>query len=318
MPRINIEDSLFRDNRFFTLLIKLKSRDLAIGVLVSAWLVAQDFWKLNQNGIPKSEWKKRLLNDEIIEAGLAEDRGDFIYMSGSAEQFAWLTQRIEAGKRGGIANRTHKLPDEERARREGCRMLLNKALKTGKVTRPAGCEECGKGVDLQAHHNDYSKPYEVDWLCRSCHNEFHRTIQKAFAKRDEAVVKPSSLSLSPTLSQTQKINTFDQNKFDRVNFDFETVYKNYPRKIGKTKGINQLKRQVRRQEEFDHFSKAVCKYRELCETQKTEKQFIMHFSTFVGTPQAPRWRDYLDDEVDSSNLKKEKTLREILTEEGQL
>jgi len=44
------------------------------------------------------------------------------------------------------------------------------------------CQRChgkpGKGRRnaslIEAHHNDYSKPLEVVWLCRDCHRLIHR------------------------------------------------------------------------------------------------------------------------------------------------
>ena len=103
VARINIEDSLFKDTRFFDLVVILGSKTTALGALVEAWIVAQNFWKLNHNGIPKKEWEKQKLNPALIQSGLAIDRGDFIYIAGSEEQFAWLVQRQEAGKKGGPA-----------------------------------------------------------------------------------------------------------------------------------------------------------------------------------------------------------------------
>ena len=35
------------------------------------------------------------------------------------------------------------------------------------------CEDCDKEVRLDAHHDDYYKPMDVRWLCRSCHREHH-------------------------------------------------------------------------------------------------------------------------------------------------
>lgn len=46
------------------------------------------------------------------------------------------------------------------------RHRFNYALKTGKVTRKP-CQVCGQVAE--AHHPDYSKPYEVIWLCRLHH-----------------------------------------------------------------------------------------------------------------------------------------------------
>lgn len=53
---------------------------------------------------------------------------------------------------------------------------LKIARKNGKITIPEACEECGissKESNLEAHHTDYSKPLDVQWLCRSCHNTWH-------------------------------------------------------------------------------------------------------------------------------------------------
>lgn len=35
------------------------------------------------------------------------------------------------------------------------------------------CGKCGS-ADSQMHHEDYSKPTEVTWLCRECHLEHHK------------------------------------------------------------------------------------------------------------------------------------------------
>lgn len=45
------------------------------------------------------------------------------------------------------------------------------ALKSGKLVKKP-CEICGK-IPTVAHHDDYSKPLEVRWLCRLCHIDIH-------------------------------------------------------------------------------------------------------------------------------------------------
>lgn len=35
--------------------------------------------------------------------------------------------------------------------------------------RPETCSKCYEGETIQAHHEDYTKPLEVDWLCPMCH-----------------------------------------------------------------------------------------------------------------------------------------------------
>ena len=53
------------------------------------------------------------------------------------------------------------------------RMLYN-ALRRGDVEKRKDCEKCHSKGKIQGHHCDYSKPLEVNWLCRPCHNEWHR------------------------------------------------------------------------------------------------------------------------------------------------
>jgi len=45
------------------------------------------------------------------------------------------------------------------------------AINNGKLI-PQNCEICGKGK-VEAHHDDYNKPLEVRWLCKSHHKLLH-------------------------------------------------------------------------------------------------------------------------------------------------
>lgn len=52
-----------------------------------------------------------------------------------------------------------------------CRSYLNQYLKRGKIIK-LPCNICGD-IKSQAHHDDYSKPLDVTWLCRTHHLELH-------------------------------------------------------------------------------------------------------------------------------------------------
>lgn len=49
---------------------------------------------------------------------------------------------------------------------------MHEAKRDGTLLRPDGCEECG-GAGPVAHHDDYTKPLDVRWLCQSCHKVWH-------------------------------------------------------------------------------------------------------------------------------------------------
>lgn len=116
MARLNIEDSLFKDPRFMELAIKLGDRHRALGAVVEAFMVAQEFYLnlASKHMIPLNEWKRRKLTDAIIDCGLAELRGEFIHVCGSEKQFEWLIQRQEAGRRGGLAKAKRQLAEPKR------------------------------------------------------------------------------------------------------------------------------------------------------------------------------------------------------------
>lgn len=51
------------------------------------------------------------------------------------------------------------------------RKALNHAVAAGRVIREACCS-CGNSK-AQAHHEDYSRPLDVVWLCARCHSRLH-------------------------------------------------------------------------------------------------------------------------------------------------
>jgi len=109
MARVNVEPELFQDRRFQKLMIRLGSTETAVGTVVLAWMVGQKFWVHSDNGIPKTEWIKQDLKQELIEVGLAEDKGEFVRIVGSEKHFNWIRKKVEAGKKGGLTRKKPKL-----------------------------------------------------------------------------------------------------------------------------------------------------------------------------------------------------------------
>ena len=57
-----------------------------------------------------------------------------------------------------------KYPEKERARSN-----LRNRVARGTIIKPAKCERCGGPGPIEGSHDDYSKPFDVEWLCRGCH-----------------------------------------------------------------------------------------------------------------------------------------------------
>jgi hypothetical protein len=73
-------------------------------------------------------------------------------------------------------NRTRRTPEQHRASE-----AVRYAIRTGKITKPETCQNCGKTGAIEAAHWDYSRKLDVCWLCRSCHRRWDCDEPKAFA-----------------------------------------------------------------------------------------------------------------------------------------
>jgi len=83
----------------------------------------------------------------------------------------WSAENAEA------VRRSHERSLERFPERRQARVALGHAVESGRIVKPACCEECGAPTEsrlLHAHHEDYSKPLEVEWLCVGCHTARHR------------------------------------------------------------------------------------------------------------------------------------------------
>jgi hypothetical protein len=56
-------------------------------------------------------------------------------------------------------------------------IIVGNAIRDGKL-KPEPCTRCGFAIGVQAHHEDYSKPLDVMWLCTKCHGARHREINE--------------------------------------------------------------------------------------------------------------------------------------------
>lgn len=90
-----------------------------------------------------------------------------------------------------------------------------------------------------------------------------------------------------------------------IQFDLESLYRDYPRKEGKQQGMKSLRSQIKTQEDYDAFRFAIWKFNKQVEERRTELRFIPLFSTFV----LKKWRDLLDGDYGKSINQPTATLR---------
>jgi len=70
-----------------------------------------------------------------------------------------------------IKRYTQKFPEKAAAVQ-----AVSSAIKRGDLVRQP-CEKCGEAKS-QAHHDDYSKPLSVRWLCVKHHREHHKNMKQ--------------------------------------------------------------------------------------------------------------------------------------------
>jgi hypothetical protein len=62
---------------------------------------------------------------------------------------------------------------EKKRRRNPVERARSVQLKAGRLVKPESCEACGAEGPLEGHHDDYSKPLVIRWLCTTCHLAEH-------------------------------------------------------------------------------------------------------------------------------------------------
>jgi hypothetical protein len=79
--------------------------------------------------------------------------------------------------------RTKKFKDAIQRSREkypekrAANIIFSNAIATGKIERPSRCETCGVYCTPDGHHDDYSKPLDVVWMCKQCHKDYHMSCK---------------------------------------------------------------------------------------------------------------------------------------------
>lgn len=81
-------------------------------------------------------------------------------------------QRPDARELRNAADRKRR-HDKDRYLKIQAREKVRGAIRRGRLERK-DCEVCGTNENVHAHHEDYSKPFDIVWLCATHHREVHK------------------------------------------------------------------------------------------------------------------------------------------------
>lgn len=70
-------------------------------------------------------------------------------------------------------NASMKYPEKKVARQ-----TLHGAILAGKIIKPTKCSQCSSSGRIEGHHEDYTRPLEVIWLCTLCHKRLEGKLHE--------------------------------------------------------------------------------------------------------------------------------------------
>lgn len=88
-------------------------------------------------------------------------------------------EKIKKYKKGYNKTNTKEIQEYNNRRRENNPLrykaytIIRDAVRSGKIIKSDTCSKCDANTKIDGHHDDYSKPLEVVWLCRQCHVDIH-------------------------------------------------------------------------------------------------------------------------------------------------
>lgn len=141
------------------------------------WLTADSYYidQANLNGLracckscTSAGNKRRYRKD--IEKSRAKSRA---YRANNREMKAKHDKKYSQSEAGRvvIVRASNKWAENNPAAKKAHRAVDHGKRMGSLITQP--CEICGTEDDINAHHDDYSKPLNVRWLCRNHHREHH-------------------------------------------------------------------------------------------------------------------------------------------------
>lgn len=84
-------------------------------------------------------------------------------------------QKTEAGRLA--VNQAKKRWNKKHPAERAAQRILQSAIESDKIKKQP-CEICGSVKRVHGHHDDYTKPLDVHWLCPACHSRHHKELRE--------------------------------------------------------------------------------------------------------------------------------------------
>ena len=144
--------------------------------------------------------------------------------------------------------------------------------------------------------------FDIELSCALLKRKSGQLNQQLKLLESRGVVTLSYFKL-PEVSISESVPTYDTNVRTNdtymPNFDFEALYKKYPRKLGKKAGIDKCGDVITTKEQYEKLSLAIDSFVKHHTKKQTKEEFIPYFSTFMSD-----WEMWLEPDTGSVKLPK--------------
>lgn len=139
-------------------------------------------------------------------------------------------------------------------------------------------------------------------LSRWCHAKLHE--RKAWNERQKRhrarnvtpkseITQPLDTEAEADTESEETIAQLALSKADTAGFDFEALYREYPRKRGKSGGMRRCKREINTAARYEQLKRAVANY--VAETRGRAPEHVLYWSSFMS-----EWQDWVAVEPESA------------------
>lgn len=142
------------------------------------WLSVDNFDTYNKNGKTYYQSKCKPCR-KIYNTSKEVREKNKIQQEKNKEKYKETAKRYNQSKRGReVRRKASKKYWDANSKKNSARKKVRTALRNGSMVRPNKCSMCGKQCKPEAHHEDYNKPLDIIWVCKSCHTNIHYSNKK--------------------------------------------------------------------------------------------------------------------------------------------